>query len=250
MKFQILIIMLIWGQIAIAGSMEKAQLLYENGFTNHARLELIENIVSHNPQTSPRAYKMLGKIAFEERNFDYQDRDDKNFHLARGTWKRLIEKYPNSEASISVQKQYGDFINGTRKIDFYGIKSGMTVADLTKVLDLNAQAKKVKKENPQYSGKSIKQLIKELYILNNTYYAGEKFAGKWYGSLLLRFDSKGRLWMLVARIRVPEIPEKKQALKKMLTRQFGQFRIQKIRSNPSLYQVTLMDDRMALKQLY
>ena len=46
MKVYFLLLMLICQQTVSAASLEKAQLLYEHGFTDKAKLELIENIVS------------------------------------------------------------------------------------------------------------------------------------------------------------------------------------------------------------
>ena len=159
---------------------------------------------------------------------------------------KFIWACPDSKAALSIQEKYWDFISESRKIDFHGIKSGMTQAKLVEVLDLKTQAQKAREKYPRYSRKSDEELIKELYLDKNAYYTGEKFAGKWFGSLHPQFNDDGKLWMLVVDHKVPNTPLEQKALRQKLTKLFAQFNIKEVNlGRVKVYRVILIDDEMA-----
>jgi tetratricopeptide (TPR) repeat protein len=76
-----------------AASLEKADMLWNHGLKNQAKIEYID-IVYSNATDNVKAeglYK-LGAVAFE----------DKNIAAALNTWKQLVKKYPKSRQALIV----------------------------------------------------------------------------------------------------------------------------------------------------
>jgi len=79
---------------AYAFSVQKAQMLSENGLKKEAQKELIDVIFSKSKEKA-QAYYLLGNIAFEQNKIS----------VALDSWRTLVKKYPKSKQSKLVKNR-------------------------------------------------------------------------------------------------------------------------------------------------
>lgn len=232
------LILVTYSTIGITASLERAEIFYQYGFVDKAKLELVEIIIS-SPQNAPNAYQMLGEIFFNDPTIamDYP-------HLtpAFSLWKTLIEKYPDSPAATAIQTQYWPFIQAERKIDFYGIQSGMTRRDLVDKVHLTHRSCDTADHKKLSSFSSLHR--------DFCCQEGETFYAKDIGTFCSFFNKSGQVWKILFYKKVPDDPLQNEAIKQALEKMFPLFKIQTQKYvGKFYYQVTLIDDQMALAVL-
>ncbi len=218
-------------------SYKKAKWYYDLGEQSKAVGELIEVISDEHADVSA-ALKLLGSIYF----------DNNKLEKASGTWKQLLDQYPDSEAAKDIKHKYSDLIYQKRQFNFYGIKSGMTKKDIIKVLDLKTQALEAKEKDPYRYGKlSEDDLIEKLYFLGNRFWPGKKQKNANWLWFIAKFTKDGILWSITVEYRPsknfrdPVNPIRKKALKEVLHEKYGMFEIKENMSNGNI-NLILLDD--------
>ena len=92
-----IILIIAMGGLTIDASIQKAILLKAHGLNDDAKRELIDLIFDENAKgkDKPRAYYLLGEIAF----------DENRIQSAIKTWGYIVEEYPNSDEALIVKER-------------------------------------------------------------------------------------------------------------------------------------------------
>ena len=92
-----IVLIIAMGGLTIDASIQKAILLKAHGLNDDAKRELINLIFDENAKDKdkPRAYYLLGEIAF----------DENRIQSAIKTWGYIIEEYPNSDEALIVKER-------------------------------------------------------------------------------------------------------------------------------------------------
>ncbi|ACH37093.1 hypothetical protein Gbem_0062 [Citrifermentans bemidjiense Bem] len=148
----------IFPNIVMAASIEKAEMYRQNGLTAEAKRELIDIIYTKEDRAKPEAYYLLGTIAFGERNIS----------SALDLWKKLIEKYPKSSQAALVKDRVKQLAEIT--------------GEVTKVTIENAVAQSYLRHADFWSERK-----KEIFVIDSSWIPQVEAAIKWYDKVILEF---------------------------------------------------------------
>jgi tetratricopeptide (TPR) repeat protein len=147
--------------MAMAESIEKAEMLRDYGLIAEAKTELINIIFSNAPDTTvAAAYYDLGAIAFDEGNVS----------VALDTWTQLVNKFPASEQALLVK----DRINALAGV--MGEVSNQVAGNAVAQLYLS---------NADFWSKDKSSV----YIIDASWIPKEDAACFWYDKVILEFPN-------------------------------------------------------------
>lgn len=151
------------GGLTIDASIEKAILLKAHGLNDDAKRELINHIFDKNvkAQDKPRAYYLLGAIAF----------DENRIRAATKTWDYIIQEYPDSDEALMVKER----INELSKVTLSVHTESVETADysLAKLYLKNAEFWSEDKD--------------DRWMIDSSWIPKVKFAVKWYDKAISEF---------------------------------------------------------------
>ena len=150
--------------LAIDASIEKAIVLKVHGLNDDAKRELINLIFDENinGKDKPRAYYLLGEIAFNENRIQ----------AATKTWGYIVEKYPSSDEALIIKER----IDELSKVNLAVYTESLESADYS--------VAKLYLKNADFwsEGKG------ESWIIDSSYIPKMEFALKWYDKVISEFS--------------------------------------------------------------
>lgn len=151
------------GGLTIDASIEKAILLKVHGLNDDAKRELIDLIFDENVKgkDKPRAYYLLGEIAF----------DENKIRTATRTWGYIIEEYPDSDEALLVKERIDELSKVTLSVHTESVET----ADysLAKLYLKNADFWSEDKD--------------ERWMIDSSWIPKVEFALKWYDKVISEF---------------------------------------------------------------
>ena len=149
--------------LTIEASIEKAILLKAHGLNDDAKRELI-NLIFHGDserKDKPRAYYLLGAIAF----------DENRIRSAIKTWDYIIEKYPNSDEALIVKERVDEL-------------SKVTLAVYTESIESeNYSVAKLYLKNAEFWSEDKD----DRWMIDASWIPKVEFALKWYDKVISEF---------------------------------------------------------------
>ena len=149
--------------LTIDASIQKAILLKAHGLNDDAKRELINLIFDENAKgkDKPRAYYLLGEIAF----------DENRIQSAMKTWGYIVEEYPNSDEALIVKERMDELSKVTLAVYTESIES----ADYSraKLYLKNAEFWSEDKDNR--------------WMIDPSWIPKVEFALKWYDKIISEF---------------------------------------------------------------
>ena len=150
--------------LTIDASIEKAIVLKVHGLNDDAKRELINLIFDENinGKNKPRAYYLLGEIAFNENRIQ----------AATKTWGYIVEKYPDSDEALIIKER----IDELSKVNLAVYTESLESADYS--------VAKLYLKNADFwsEGKG------ESWIIDSSYIPKMEFALKWYDKVISEFS--------------------------------------------------------------
>lgn len=149
--------------LTIDASMEKATLLKAHGLNDDAKRELINLIFDKNTKgkDKPRAYYLLGEIAF----------DENRIQIAIETWAYIVAEYPDSDEASIVKERIDEL-------------SKMTLALYTESLEnADYSVAKLYLKNADFWSKDKA----DRWIIDGSWIPKVEFALKWYDKVISEF---------------------------------------------------------------
>lgn len=194
--------------ICLAQNFTRAKIYYDNNLFTDSKRELVSILLDETASSEIKKSSLflIGQIAFEE----------KNYKSSLVNWQNLIKQFPESEEAKKVSKEIGDvkrlyeqsleFVD--RPFEFHGLKSGMTIDEVKKVLfpNLTQMTLQKYKRNVKFMGeyhakKSLLKFLQSWLSIREFYDGDEKYS---FSFIRLNFTPKGVLWGMDIRYPVDE----------------------------------------------
>ncbi len=156
-------LMIAMSGLTIEASIQKAILLKAHGLNDDAKRELINLIFDENinGKHKPRAYYLLGEIAF----------DENRIQTATKTWGYIVEKYPDSDEALIVKERIDELSKVTLAVYTESIES----ADYSRA--------KLYLKNAEFWSEDKD----DRWMIESSWIPKVEFALKWYDKVISEF---------------------------------------------------------------
>lgn len=158
-----IVLVIAMGGLTIDASIQKAILLKAHGLNEDAKRELINLIFDENAKgkDKPRAYYLLGEIAF----------DENRIQSAIKTWGYIVKEYPNSDEALIVKERMDEVSKVTLAVYTESIESA----------DYSVAKLYLKNAEFWSDGKD------DRWMIDSSWIPKIEFALKWYDKVISEF---------------------------------------------------------------